>query len=50
MPAATISKMETAQTEGDRQVTRVPVTRVPVTRVVEFYNLAAVIAVCEPMR
>ena len=34
-PEATISKMETVQTEGDRQV----------SRVVEFYNLDAVIAV-----
>ena len=34
MPEATVSKMETVQTEGDRQV----------TRVVEFYNLDAVIA------
>ncbi|MGC9261377.1 MAG: virulence RhuM family protein [Phycisphaerae bacterium] len=35
VPEATISKMETAQTEGDRRV----------NRVVEFYNLDAVIAV-----
>lgn len=34
-PAATISKMETVQTEGDRQV----------ARTVEFYNLDAVRAV-----